>query len=88
MIIKRFATLALTIGAFVLVGLTTASSQSYPSRPDHVDCAVLPRRADHSLARILIDHMRLSLGQSIVMRENVTGSGRFYWRWPCGTRHS
>ena len=33
MIIKRFATLALTIGAFVLVGLTTASSQSYPSRP-------------------------------------------------------
>ena len=42
--------------------------------PDHVDCAVLPRRADRFSARILIDHMRLSLGQSIVI-ENVTGAG-------------
>ena len=33
MITKKFAMLALTIGAFVPVGLTTASSQGYPSRP-------------------------------------------------------
>jgi tripartite-type tricarboxylate transporter receptor subunit TctC len=74
MIIKRFATLALTIGAFVLVGLTTASSQSYPSRPITLIVPYSPGGPTDSLARILIDHMRLSLGQSIVI-ENVTGAG-------------
>jgi len=60
MIIKRFATLALTIGAFVLaITLIVPYSPGGPT---------------DSLARILIDHMRLSLGQSIVI-ENVTGAG-------------
>ena len=74
MFIKRFATLGLTIGAFVLVGLTTASSQGYPSRPITLIVPYSPGGPTDSLARILIDHMRLSLGQSIVI-ENVTGAG-------------
>ena len=74
MIIKKFAMLALTMGAFVLVGLTTASSQGYPSRPITLIVPYSPGGPTDSLARILIDHMRLSLGQSIVI-ENVTGAG-------------
>jgi tripartite-type tricarboxylate transporter receptor subunit TctC len=57
MIIKKFAMLALTIGAFVLMGLTTASSQGYPSRPITLIVPYSPGGPTDSLARILIDHM-------------------------------
>src|SRR5262249_51139233 len=63
----------LLIAAFAMVAACTASAQTYPSKPVTI---VVPFSAGGPLdtrARSLAEHMRLSLGQPVII-ENVTGA--------------
>jgi tripartite-type tricarboxylate transporter receptor subunit TctC len=72
--ITRVIVFALAAAASCISGLETALSQAYPSRPITLIVPYPAGGPTDSLARILIEHMRGSLGQSIVI-ENVTGAG-------------
>src|SRR5262245_65334937 len=65
---------ALAAAACGTSGLNTALSQGYPSRPITLIVPYSAGGPTDSLSRLLIEHMRGSLGQSIVI-ENVTGAG-------------
>jgi tripartite-type tricarboxylate transporter receptor subunit TctC len=71
---RRITLFALAAAAWGISGLTTALSQAYPSRPITLIVPYPAGGPTDSLARLLIEHMRGSLGQSIVI-ENVTGAG-------------
>src|SRR5262245_46986960 len=60
--------------AFLTTSLAGAAAQVYPARPITVVVPYPAGGPTDTLARILADHMRTSLGQSIVI-ENVTGGG-------------
>jgi tripartite-type tricarboxylate transporter receptor subunit TctC len=64
------------VGALVvlLAGAVTALAQSYPSRPITMIVGFPPGGPTDTLARIVADGMKSSLGQPIVI-ENVTGAG-------------
>lgn len=62
------------IALAVLSGLSAASAQSYPSRPITMVVALPAGGGVDALARILADHMRVTLGQTIVV-ENMGGAG-------------
>ena len=51
-----------------------ASAQVYPSRPITIIVPVPPGGVADPIARILADHLTVTLGQSVVV-ENVTGAG-------------
>jgi tripartite-type tricarboxylate transporter receptor subunit TctC len=53
---------------------TTADAQDYPSRPITMVVPYPPGGPTDTLARIVSEHMRKSLGQSIII-ENVSGAG-------------
>jgi len=72
--ITRVIVFALAAAASCISALETALSQAYPSRPITLVVPYPAGGPTDSLARILIEHMRVSLGQSIVI-ENVTGAG-------------
>src|SRR5262245_21031550 len=61
---------ALAAAACGTSGLNTALSQGYPSRPITLIVPYPAGGPTDSLARLLIEHMRGTLGQSIVI-ENV-----------------
>jgi tripartite-type tricarboxylate transporter receptor subunit TctC len=70
---KRMLLSALLAGSAVLGAVAAATSQSYPSRPITL---IVPFGAGgpvDTLARTLIERMRLSLGQPLLI-ENVTGA--------------
>ena len=60
--------------ACIFGGISTATAQSYPSRPITMVVPFAPGGATDTLARILAGRMRQSLGQSVII-ENVTGAG-------------
>ena len=66
--------LSVAIGFATLIGVAGAPAQSYPSRPITLIVPYSAGGPTDTLARILAEHMRTSLGQSIII-ENVTGAG-------------
>jgi tripartite-type tricarboxylate transporter receptor subunit TctC len=58
----------------ILSGLSAASAQGYPSRPITMIVALPAGGGVDALARILAEHMRGTLGQTIVV-ENLGGAG-------------
>jgi tripartite-type tricarboxylate transporter receptor subunit TctC len=60
--------------AAVLGGVVSASAQVYPSRPITIIVPLPPGGAVDALARILAEHMRVTLGQPIVV-EHIGGAG-------------
>jgi tripartite-type tricarboxylate transporter receptor subunit TctC len=66
--------LSVAIAFAVLIGVAGASAQTYPSRPITLIVPYSAGGPTDTLARILAEHMRTSLGQSIII-ENVTGAG-------------
>ena len=58
----------------ILSGLSAASAQGYPSRPITMIVALPAGGGVDALARILAEHMRQTLGQTIVV-ENMGGAG-------------
>ncbi len=68
---KRIS-LALAVAA-AIGGVTAASAQNYPSRPITVVVAFAAGGSGDTIMRIVADHMRSTLGQTIVI-ENVGGA--------------
>src|SRR5437667_6267601 len=68
---KRRCAVALAVLA---ASLTGAVAQTYPSRPITMIVPFPPGGATTTLARILTEHMKTSLGQPIIV-ENVGGAG-------------
>jgi tripartite-type tricarboxylate transporter receptor subunit TctC len=67
---KRF----LIVLAFLAASIATAVAETYPSRPITIVVPFPAGGPTDTLARILVDHMRASLGQSVII-ENVSGGG-------------
>src|SRR5215470_6074678 len=63
------------VAAFValLAGITSVAAQTFPSRPITLVVAFAAGGSGDTIARILADHMRTQLGQTIVV-ENVGGA--------------
>ena len=74
MITKRLTLFAFVAVAFGISGTSFSTAQVYPSRPITLIVPYSAGGPTDALARILVEHMRVSLGQSIVI-ENVTGAG-------------
>jgi hypothetical protein len=73
--LPRRRLLHLAAGAVVLpVASRTARAQVYPSRPVTIIVPVPPGGVADPIARILADHLAVTLGQPVVI-ENVTGAG-------------
>ena len=64
----------LLIAACAAVTITSAAADTYPSRSITVIVPFPPGGPVDTLARLLIDPMRASLGQPLIV-ENVTGAG-------------
>jgi tripartite-type tricarboxylate transporter receptor subunit TctC len=64
----------LGIAAALLVGITAASAQTYPSRPITLVVPFPPGGSTDTIARIMAERMRTTLGQSVII-ENVGGAG-------------
>ena len=60
--------------AFLAASITSAAAETYPSRPITIVVPFPAGGPTDTLARILTDHMRASLGQSVII-ENVSGGG-------------
>jgi tripartite-type tricarboxylate transporter receptor subunit TctC len=58
----------------IVAGIDSAPAQVYPARPIAMIVPYSAGGPTDTLARILAEHMRTSLGQSIII-ENVTGAG-------------
>jgi tripartite-type tricarboxylate transporter receptor subunit TctC len=71
--IRRLLQAALTSAATLLI-VTDASAQAYPSRPITMVVPFAAGGPGDTLARSLLEPMRVSLGQPIII-ENVTGAG-------------
>ena len=63
------------IGALALAALTvSAQAQTFPSRPITMVVALPAGGGVDALARVLAEHMRVTLGQPIIV-ENMGGAG-------------
>ena len=60
--------------AFLAASIASAVAETYPSRPITIVVPFPAGGPTDTLARILTDHMRASLGQSVII-ENVSGGG-------------
>jgi tripartite-type tricarboxylate transporter receptor subunit TctC len=73
--LPRRGFLRLAAGAAALTAVSSISSaQTYPSRPIAINVAFAAGGPTDTVARILAERMRLSLGQPVIV-ENVTGAG-------------
>jgi tripartite-type tricarboxylate transporter receptor subunit TctC len=73
--VARRQLLHLAAGATALPAASRfASAQAYPSRPITIIVPVPPGGVADPIARILADHLTVTLGQPVVV-ENVTGAG-------------
>jgi tripartite-type tricarboxylate transporter receptor subunit TctC len=70
---RRFLSLAAGAAALPAVSGSTRA-QPYPSRPITIIVPVPPGGVADPIARILADHLTVTLGQPVVI-ENVTGAG-------------
>src|SRR5262249_18387420 len=68
---RQFITLA---ASTLCAGPRAAAAQNFPSRPITIIVPFSAGGPTDTLARILGDHMRASLGQPVIV-ENVTGAG-------------
>ena len=66
--------LAVALGFAAVASVAGAQTQSYPSRPITMVVALPAGGAVDALARVLAEHMRVTLGQTIVV-ENMGGAG-------------
>jgi tripartite-type tricarboxylate transporter receptor subunit TctC len=66
--------LAVILGLATIASIAGAQAQSYPSRPITMVVALPAGGAVDALARVLAEHMRVTLGQTIVV-ENMGGAG-------------
>src|SRR5262245_61247166 len=60
--------------AFVLAGIAAAQAETYPSRPITLVIGFAAGGPSDTIARVLVEPMRKSLGQPIII-ENTTGAG-------------
>lgn len=60
--------------AFAIAGIASAQAQSFPSRPITMIVALPAGGGVDALARVLAEHMRVTLGQPIIV-ENMGGAG-------------
>src|SRR6202011_5736152 len=60
--------------AATIAGLGEAAAQTYPSRPVTMVVPYAPGGPTDTIARIMAEHMRGSLGQPVII-ENVSGAG-------------
>jgi tripartite-type tricarboxylate transporter receptor subunit TctC len=75
MTLPRRTFLHLAAGAAALpIGMPIARAQDYPSRPINMIVPVAAGGPTDTIARILAERMRASLGQPVIV-ENVTGGG-------------
>src|SRR5262245_31268018 len=65
---------ALTLAAAIAQAQAQAQAQVYPSRVITIVVPLPPGGATDTLARVLAEHMRGTLGQTIIV-ENVPGAG-------------
>jgi tripartite-type tricarboxylate transporter receptor subunit TctC len=73
--LTRRRLVSLAAGAAALPAVSPiARAQAYPSRPVTIIVPVLPGGVDDPIARILADHLTVTLGEPVVV-ENVTGAG-------------
>lgn len=68
---KKLCAVILSVAA---AAIASAQAQTYPSRPITMVVALPAGGAVDALARIMADHMRVTLGQTIVV-ENMGGAG-------------
>jgi tripartite-type tricarboxylate transporter receptor subunit TctC len=66
--------LAAALALAAIAGVSGAQAQSYPSKPVTMVVALPAGGAVDALARVLAEHMRVTLGQTIVV-ENMGGAG-------------
>jgi tripartite-type tricarboxylate transporter receptor subunit TctC len=66
--------LLVAVAAAMLSGLVAAKAQGFPSRPITMVVALPAGGGVDALARVLADHMRVTLGQPIIV-ENMGGAG-------------
>ncbi len=64
----------LSIAGVLLAGLLSANAQIYPSRPITLIVPFPPGGSTDTIARIMAEKMRTTLGQSVII-ENVGGAG-------------
>jgi tripartite-type tricarboxylate transporter receptor subunit TctC len=60
--------------ALALIAASSAAAQTYPSRPVTLVVPFAPGGPTDTIARIMAEHMRGSLGQPVII-ENVSGAG-------------
>src|SRR5262249_7858624 len=60
--------------AFVIAGVLNSFGETYPSRPVTLIVPLPPGVGTDAVTRTIAEHMKVSLGQPIVI-ENVTGAG-------------
>jgi tripartite-type tricarboxylate transporter receptor subunit TctC len=60
--------------AGLLHGIAGAAAQTYPTRTITLIAPFPPGGPTDTVARVMADHMKVTLGQSVVV-ENVTGAG-------------
>src|ERR1044072_3297438 len=64
----------IAVALAALAGLASAQAQTFPSRPITLVLALPAGGAVDALARVMVEHMRGTLGQTIVV-ENMGGAG-------------
>jgi tripartite-type tricarboxylate transporter receptor subunit TctC len=72
--LPRAAASAATFIAGMVVGITGASAQNFPTRPVTIVVPFAAGGPADALARVIGDRMRVSLGQQVII-ENVSGAG-------------
>jgi tripartite-type tricarboxylate transporter receptor subunit TctC len=66
--------LAAAVSAAILGGVGAGAAQTYPSRPIMMIVPLATGGSTDTIARIMAEGMRASLGQPVIV-ENVTGAG-------------
>jgi tripartite-type tricarboxylate transporter receptor subunit TctC len=71
---KLIAKLIIAVAVGLAAAVAGAQAQTYPTRPITVVIPLPPGGAVDALGRVLVEHMRTTLGQPLVI-ENVSGAG-------------
>jgi tripartite-type tricarboxylate transporter receptor subunit TctC len=74
MMMKQVISFALVMAVFAVNELSEAKAQVYPSRPITINVGFTAGGPTDTIARIMVERMRVSLNQTVII-ENVTGAG-------------